>query len=424
MDEDPFLYQYIILAFLLVCSAFFSGTETAIFSLNRLERNSLLKTRPKGLREKLTFLLGHQDQILITILTGNMVVNIFASGIGEAIGARLFGSETRVLSIAAMTLLLLLAGELTPKRFAVNHPQGFTRFAAYPLSYVHFAFSPVRIILNWITGRILGLYRGSQTDRGEPKHALVLSTAELGFNQQILKRSEYKLFKSYLQFKEKQARNVMTPRSELKTVSYNTSIGQVLNILREDPEYLVNSFLILHESDVDHLSGWVYIPDILQFKFKEDGKDARISTLAREFHAVPDSKSLTDLILEMRENEREVVLLVDEYGGTAGILWFRNIIEDVLKAFYAPFKENFSDIEDTSVTIPGSMSIEEFQEFFSCKVDTDAETVAGLFFDLYGDIPLIGAAVHCCRFELRVLSLEAHKIKELRVTGLGDGETS
>ena len=223
-------------------------------------------------------------------------------------------------------MLLLLAGELTPKRFAVNHPRGFTRFAAYPLSYVHFAFSQVRIILNWITRRIIGLYRGSQTDQSEPKHALVLSTAELGFDQKILKRSEYKLFKSYLQFKEKQARNVMTPRSELKTLSYNTSIGQVLNILSEDPEYLVNSFLILHESDVDHLSGWVYIPDILQFKFKEDGKDVRISTLAREFHIVPDSKSLTDLILEMRESEREVVLLVDEYGGLAGTVCLEDLL--------------------------------------------------------------------------------------------------
>ena len=422
MDENPLIYKYIILGVLLLCSAFFSGSETAIFSLNRLDRNSLLNTPNKGLRHKLSMLLAGQEHLLITILTGNTIVNIFASGLGENIGAKLFGSEAELISIAVMTVVLIITGELTPKRIAVEHPKGFTLLAVYPLSFFNMLFAPVRIILNAITRKVLALYRGSQSDASEHKHALVLSTAELGLNQQILKHSEYRLFKSYLLFKEKQAKSIMTPRNQLNTIPGNTSIEKTLSFVKkQSPKH---TFLLLHEEDIDHLSGWISLADLLYYKFSSDDRSRPVSALARDFLIVPESKLLIDLIVEMREKNRELVLLVDEYGGTAGILWIKNIIEDVLKAFYAPYKKSFSDIEDTCAVIPGAMSIDEFAEFFGEEVETEAETAAGLFIDLYGKIPHVEAEVRWGNFDLKVTSLEAHTITELLVTEReADGDT-
>ena len=137
MDELLSLYPYLLLGILLFLSFYFSGTETAIFSLSRIERNSLRQTKSGRMRHILTFLLDHQEQLLITILTGNMIVNIFASSIGEVIGERLFGGDSELFSILSVTLLLLLFGELTPKRIAVNHPRDFTRLTAPPLYYLH-----------------------------------------------------------------------------------------------------------------------------------------------------------------------------------------------------------------------------------------------------------------------------------------------
>lgn len=402
-------------------SAFFSGSETAIFSLNRLERNSLLNTGKKGLRNIIQKLIGQQDKLLVTILTGNMVVNIFASSIGQAIGKRIFPGDSTILSIAAMTTLLLLAGELTPKRLAVNHAKGVTRLFAYPLLYTHYLFTPFRVVFSSFARRVISLFPGSTVDSDEHKHALVLSTAELGYNQSILNHSEYRLFKSYLLFKEKLAQAVMTPRKELRTIECSSSIHQVLVMLEQDPELIFNSSLILHNGDIDHLHGWVQISDILKFKFGNGSSSKPVSSLSREFHIVPKSKRLSELIPEMRASNREVVLLVDEYGGTAGLLWLRNIIEDVLRAFYAPFKETFDSIVDTSVTIPGTMEIGEFEDFFNCSVDTEAETVAGLFLDLHGDIPQKGAKKHFQKYELKVTALEGNRISEILVTEL-EGE--
>jgi CBS domain containing-hemolysin-like protein len=421
MDVDPFLYQYIIFFILLLLSAFFSGSETAIFSLDRLERNSLLNTRKKGMRRILQKLIGQQDKLLITILTGNMIVNIFASSLGEAIGARLFPGNTEILSIAVMTTLLLLVGELTPKRFAVNHAKGFTRFIAYPLLFFHHFFTPLRVVFSRVSRGIINLLPGSTIDSTEHKHALVLSTAELGFNQSILNRSEYRLFKSYLLFKEKLAHSVMTPRKELKTVESDMPIHKVLTMLEGEPDLIINSSLILHKGDIDHLHGWVQISDLLKYKFVEVSDTEPVSLLSRQFHVVPESKRLTELIPEMRSSNQEVVLLVDEYGGTAGLLWFRNIIEDVLRAFYAPFKETFDAISDTSVPVHGSMTIGEFEDFFNCRIETAAHTVAGLFLELHGDIPAIGARKHFRKYELKVTALEGNRISELLVTELEGG---
>ncbi len=413
MDEDPFLYQYIFLCILLLLSFYFSGSETAIFSLSRLERNSLKKTKSKKMQRILVFLLDHQEQLLITILTGNMVVNIFAASIGSVIGASLFKGESEIISILWMTLLLLLVGELTPKRIAVNHSKGFTRLIAIPLYYLHLLFSPVRYFLNHISRWILNMFPRDMGNLKEDKYDLVLSTAELGHNQKILQHSEYRLFKSYLAFKEKTAHSIMTPRSEFKTLSHDLSIREVINIIASSPEYVVNSSIILFKEDIDHLFGWIPLANILEYKFGNTNLNERIGTLSRKFHTVPESKDLPTLILELREANMDIVLLVDEYGGTAGIVWFRNIIEDILRAFYVPYKEKFDKNTKTGNIIPGSMKIEDLQEILGIVINIDADTAAGFFLEIFGEIPNLGDKILYQKIHLKVLEMEGNKIKTL-----------
>ncbi|MBN2509256.1 MAG: HlyC/CorC family transporter [Spirochaetales bacterium] len=420
MDDDPLLLYLILLVILLSLSFFFSGSETSVFSLNRLERNSLLKTRAKKRKAVIKFILDHQEQLLITILTGNMVVNVFASSIGEIIGSRLFGSRGEVFSIAAMTVLLVLAGELTPKRIAVLHSKAFTRMASFPLYYLHAVLSPVRKVLTGFTRVFLGMLPRELGRNTDHKHAVVLSTAELGLQQQILKQSEYRLFKSYITFKEKTAASIMIPRSELKTLSWDMKIGEVLKVIAEDSCYVVNSSVLLYKEDNDHLYGWVSLPALLTCKYGGGSLDQSVGGLAQQFHTVPDSKNLPTLITELRETGSDIVLLVDEYGGTAGVVWFRNIIEDVLKAFYAPYKEQFENNTADDAIVPGSMPMEEFADLYGAVEDTDAETVAGFFLELYDDIPDTGNTVEYRNLILRVTEMDGNKITGLKVEVKGD----
>ena len=421
MDEDPLLIFSLLLGFLLLLSFYFSGSETAIFSLNRLERNSLLKTKVKKRRKIIKFILDQQEQLLITILTGNMVVNIFASSLGEIIGSRLFQVQGEVFSIVAMTAILVLAGELTPKRIAVLHSKGFTRLASFPLYYLHILLYPVRTVLTGLTKLLLDIFPASMGLSSDHKHTVVLSTAELGFQQQILKQSEYRLFKSYITFKEKTAGSIMIPRSELKTVSWDTSVGDVLKLIASDGSYVINSSVLLYKEDNDHLYGWVPLAALLDRKYGGGDIDQAVGDLSLNFHTVPDSKNLPTLIGELREAGSDIVLLVDEYGGTAGVVWFKNIIEDVLKAFYAPYKEQFEKVSiEDDTTVPGSMPLEEFQDIYGTKADTDSETVAGLFLELHGDIPGVGDTVEYQNLVLSVTSMEGNKITGLSVEAKAD----
>lgn len=420
MDEDPFSIRYVIFIILLFLSFYFSGSETAIFSLTKLEQNTLKKTKAPRMKMILSFLLSHQEQLLITILTANMVVNVFVSSLGELIGDRIFSTGSEVFSIIGMTLILLIVGELTPKRIAVNHSKGFTRMVAVPLYYLHIFLSPVRKILHWVTQGLMNRLPNASGGSSEHKHAIVLSTAELGYHHEILNQSEFRLFKSYITFKEKTAHGIMTPRSELKTVSYDTPLGEVLELIGTDPSCIMNSSVLLFEEDNDHLYGWVGLAALLQRKFSKDGLDKPVGSLAEKFYVVPDSKDLSILINELREADADVVQLVDEYGGTAGVVWFRNIIEDVLKAFYAPGKDKFEDLAEDSIAVPGSMTPDEFQELFGMYIETDADTMAGYFLDLRGEIPQMGDKVKSGSMVFTVLSMDGNKIESLRMEVTGE----
>lgn len=415
MNEDSFFYNYIFLGVLLFFSFYFSGSETAIFSLNRLERNSLRETKSKRKNRILSFLLDNQEQLLITILTGNMVVNIFASSIGSIIGNRLFKGQSEIFSIIGMTILLLLTGELTPKRIAVNHSKSFTKLTAVPLYYLHLLLTPIRFILNHISVLVLKIFPKDLGSEIEEKHALVLSTAELGYNQAILQHSEYRLFKSYLSFKEKSAYGVMTPRSELKTIPFDMKIGEVLNLIATDRAYVMNSSIILHREDSDHLQGWVPIAPLLECRYNKTNMEDSIKTVSRNFHTVPGSKELPILISEMRVENTDIALLLDEYGGTAGILWFRNIIEDVLRVFYNPYKEKFDEKTQNHKIIPGSMAIEDLEEFLDMDIDMNVETVAGFFLEIFGDIPVPGDEIKFHELQIKVLEMDGNRIGKLMI---------
>ena len=414
-DDESSILRYLLLTALLLLSAFFSGTETAFFSLSRLERNSLLKTPAKHLRKVLNFILKNQDQILITVLTGNMIVNIFASAIAESIGHSIFQSNAEILSIVSMTILLLLIGELTPKNIAIRHSLGVSRATAYPVFYLHTILLPLRFGFEKISKAIISLFPGGMIKNNEHKHTLVLSTARMGYNQQILNNSEYKLFKSYFKFKDKTAHSAMIPRNQLITVNINKPIEILLDEIKNNKEMIHHSTILLHKDDVDHLCGWIHVNDLLRLKYNKNLPQNGLRDLVRDFFKVPESKSLVSLIEEMREENIELSLLVDEYGGTAGIIWFQNIIEDLLQAFYAPYRKGIEIKGDKYTSIPGDMPVEEFEDLFHVSLETEYETIAGIIYDILGEIPVNGEFVCYKGFRFRVNNVESNRIISVNI---------
>ncbi len=410
--------QLVFLIFLLLLSAYFSGTETAFFSLSRLEIESLKRKNSPYLVRILTTILSSLDDVLITILAGNMVVNVFASAIGEELGARFFpGIESEILSIALMTTLLLVVGELTPKRIAVNHSRAFSSFSAVPLFMLHKVFIPVRIVLNGISRFILKFLSADKSAAYGKTTDLILSTVQLGYKQNVLSNSELQLFRSFFRFRHKDAGDLMIPRNHLTGVSVTTGIPELLERIEKGDKIFLDSVIPVYKQTIDHLCGYIMLKDLLPYKYglKEH---KGISSLLRSFYIVPESKDLNELMTEMRRSDSKIALLVDEYGGTAGLITFRQISEYLLSYFKSEKKSRVSRLDSGEIIIPGSLSIEDLSDLLKIDIHVEDKTAAGIILNILDNIPKEGDAVVFEEHKFIVEKMDGVKIDSISVRKL------
>lgn len=413
MSEES-ISQIIILTLLLLCSAFFSGSETAFFSLSRLEQNSLKKRSSYLLKKILARITSAPDALLITILTGNMLVNVFASTLAEIMGNRFFRHESELLSIVSMTLIILLFGEMTPKNLAVRHSLAFARFSALPIYCFHILFAPARRVFHGISDWIISLFPGELSQIREKKDTLILSAVQQGFRRGILNSSELSLFESFFSFKEKLASDVMVPRTALKGVNINSTTGNLLQGLTRGEVPLIGSYIISYDKDMDHLEGYIDMKDLLNFKYglKEQ---VGLKEIVKPLYTIPESKDLSELMTEMRNTNTEIAQVVDEYGGTAGIITFQIMVESLLGNFYRNEKESIKEIEPHRYIIPADMEIEALERLFDIELQADVRTVAGLIFLKLGEIPEQDTRIEYGKLEFTILSIARNKILEVGV---------
>ena len=416
MDVD-LLRLVIPLAVLLLLSAYFSGSEAAFFSLSSLEQDSLKRRSGGKLARILSRIFSAPDDILITLLTGNMFVNVFASSFGEAIGERIFPFETELFSIISMTVLLLIFGEMTPKNLAVRKAQSFSRFSALPLHYLYVLFTPLRWFFN-LFNRLVNLVL-PQRDSGEQraKHRIIRSAVQIGFKEGILDRSELDLVESFCDFREKQAEEVMNPRTEINGVEVNRRISDLVTDTTLMSGTSGAALLPAFDQDLDHLVGYITFRDLLPYKYKFK-TDARLSEVLKPAISVPSTKNCAELLVEMRESNSEMAVVIDEYGGTAGIVTFKDLIEQLLGYFYPSAEDQILELPEGRFRIAGHLKVEELAAAMEQDIPSESHTVAGLITDTLEEIPAVGTRLVIGRIEFTVKRISKTRILELEVRRL------
>jgi putative hemolysin len=430
MEEDSFLQLVvsgILLVLFLILSAFFSGTETAFFSLNSLEREKLKGTKGRWGKKIIELFFSSPDRILITILTGNMIVNIFATDVfalslSQAIVRRFPCIESDLFSIVVMTLIILLFGEMTPKNIAVRHPLAFAHFSLVPLSLFYRFFIPLTVIFNLIRSKVLVCVPTKNLKDETKKKALIGFAMKVGFQGGLIKKYELDLLESYLDFIDKTAIDVMIPRTEIHGVDISTGIEGVLSLISYGAAKPAGSFLYVYSNDFDHPVGYIEIKDLLPYRYhvKNVKKSGLLKTLVRPFYTIPGSKNLGELTRELRHANSTVALVVDEFGGTAGIVTFQTIVQDILDYFYSSEKDSIVHIGDNRYSIPGSIEIETLEDFFGVSFPSESRTVSGMIINILGEIPEQGVSIQVSAIHFtvrkagknRIVRLEAWREKE------------
>lgn len=412
--DTALLLQLIAFPILLFLSAFFSGSETAYFSLNSLERDQLLKGSTGKTKTFINILFNRPDDILVTVLIGNMIVNVFATAISESFGDILFEEAAEIISISVMTGILLIVGEMTPKNIAIRHSLKYSLFSSMFLRYIRVFFKPLVVFLNWVKNVLIGGY-SRKTHIAKPViGGAVLSAIKIGYQNGKIQKNELNLLESFINLHQKTACEVMTPRIELRGFDTSTLLSEVFS-----SEFILqgrknDAYRIVYDDDIDHVVGYIKRTDLLAAK--SGGAELhRVSEIMRSIYAVPDGKIITELLSEMNDEDTEVAVVIGEYGGTAGVITYQTIVEELFEDFFPHIQDSIRYIGAGYYRVSGTTEIEEINEFFDCSFISERRTVAGLLMDVVEDIPEKGKTVRIDDFSFTIDSVKRNRITDIRV---------
>lgn len=410
-----FLIQIIVLIILIASSAFFSGSETALFSLSALQMQSLRKAG--GFRARLVGLLKNPAQVLSTILIGNTIVNVVIAALGYSITetilekyfANLVNYSTAI-SVAVVTIFLLLFGEIAPKRIAIRIPEKFARLVACPLYVCYIVFAPFRILLEAFS---TSMRRFLTPERKTLNDEELLTALSLSAEQGTLDSYELNMADGIMQLSSMTASDVMTPRVDFVGIDLDEPEESYLALVRSQ-EY---HFLPVYENTPDEIEGFLDVRAYLLDPEHDFEKAVRKPVF------VPETATLDDILITMQRSRRHIVCVMDEYGGTAGLVTRGDILTvltgDIPEDSSEKPREDIVQTGENTWTIDGDTSLEEVNHSLDLELDTEGvDRISGWVIAQAGRFLRAGESVEAqgCRVKvlkhkkLRILTVELEKL--------------
>ena len=244
--------------------------------------------------------------------------------------------------------------------------------------------------------------------------SLISSTVQLGFKKGIVHHSELSILESFLDFREKTAEDLLIPRTELNAIDSKASLSELTKLTEKLGS---NALIPVFQSTIDRITGYINVRDLLPYRFGI-ATAKTVAPLIKPIHPVPSSKNLLELLQEVMEKDCEMALVVDEYGGTAGIVTFQHLVEDFLYFFY-PSKEEYAKIDDTTYRFPGKFELERVEVLFDKNFESESRTISGFVTEQLEEIPAVGATLQFDQILFTVRAVSRKKILEVEATKTG-----
>jgi putative hemolysin len=404
-----------VLFFLLLLSALISGAEVAFFSLSQIELDKALESNSNN-QKTVVNLLKNPQKLLATILISNNFINILIVLIFAYIGETIFKNITPLIlkfliEVVLVTFLILLFGEVLPKVYASRNALKFASIMALPIKILN-------SILTIISLPLMNLTNFIEAKLGKKKSSLSvekLSQALKLTSDKATTKDEQKILQGIVNFGNTETSEIMIPRMDIFAISDNESFNEVVSKIAEKG-YSRNP--VYHEN-VDEIVGVLYAKDLLPFLNK---KDFNWQKLIREPYFVPENKKLDDLLKEFQEKKNHLAIVVDEYGGTSGIVALEDVIEEIVGDINDEFDDDdssYSKIDEHNYIFEGKTNLKDFYKIIKLEDDTvfeenkgEAETVAGFVLEISGSFPKLNSKIN---FENYVFTIEAMDIKRIKL---------
>jgi CBS domain containing-hemolysin-like protein len=407
--------ELISLGVLLLCSAILSGAEAAYFSLGRTRLKELAQQQGET-PGPLTPLLAQPNELLVTLLVGITVVNIGASALAAAVAEQVFGSKGLAIAIAGMVFLLTVFGEVLPMTLAVEHPLRFASWVNRPVGWLSVLLKPIRVGLGAFTAITIRLV-GSERRRGQPEisEEELRTLVDVGAREGVVERTEREMIHKVFELEDTLVREVMVPRPDMFCIDLATETGQLLPLLREQ----LHSRVPVFEETIDQIVGVLYTKDLLPYL---DGLPADFN-LRQHLHPpyfVPGSKRADALLREFQAKKLHLAVVVDEYGGTAGLVTLEDLLEELVGEIRDEYDEDerlIQRVTPRSFRVSGRLSIDELNTATGLQIpDESFDTVGGWVLDLFGRVPHKGEKKEVAGVRVAVEKVERTRVLEVLVT--------
>ncbi|GAB4297111.1 MAG: hemolysin family protein [Ignavibacteriaceae bacterium] len=412
--------RLVLLLLLLGLSAFFSGSEVALFSLEKKKIKDLFRNYQSVIRY-IQLLLDNPRRLLVSILIGNTVVNVAASIIAVTLAieaASIYNIPTDLallFQIIVLTALIILFGELLPKVIASRNNIFVTRLVAIPVYWVSVLVFPVAEIFAELMRTLTSKFKlSSKSSALSPEEIPELT--KLGREMGTILAEEHEIINSIISIKTVTASEVMTPRVDMIALPESAGLNEVFELIKSSG----HSRIPVYAEDIDSITGIVYAKDLLPYLRKDNSKQLiKLSDIARKPMFVPETKQVDSLLHEFQNKKMHIAIVVDEYGGTAGLVTLEDIIEEVIGEIrdeYDVEEAPFVSIGENKYSVLGKLPLDELREITGIEIDeseTDYGTVGGLVYHKAGTIPKVGYSFVLDDYKFTVAEVVRKRIKRI-----------
>lgn len=414
LEETSLLVLFLILFGLLLFSAFFSSSETALMSLNRYRLRHLEQEGHRG-AVIASQLLNRPDRLIGLILLGNNFVNILASAIATVIGIKLLGENGIVVATFALTLIVLLFAEVTPKTLAALHPERVAFPASYILKPMLFVLYPLVWFTNGITNRMVRLFGVSP----EEAATTAINTEELRvalMEAGSLIPSRHKdMLMSILDLEKVTVNDAMVPRTEIEGLDINAPFPEIVKQL----SHCGHTRLPVYEDSMDNIVGILHLRKALHLITQDNLTAGTLNSIIKDAYFVPESTPLNTQLINFQRNRRRTGLVVDEYGDLLGLITLEDIFREIVGEFTADTIDEDKDIHpqsDGSYLINGTANIREINRNNDWSLPTEGpKTINGLVIEYLESIPDPGVSIRMDNYVIEVVQTADNAIKTVRI---------
>ncbi|MDP9224054.1 MAG: hemolysin family protein [Actinomycetota bacterium] len=408
-----------VIVILLVFAGFTALSETAISRMSRVRAHHLAQERKTRAAQALERITDDPAPFLTVVLLLTLVAHTTATAIATGLAIRHFHKAGEAVAAGLMTFVIFVFAEAVPKTFTVQRTDRAALFMARPVLFFGRILKPLsRLLILVANGAMVllpghGLPQGPFVTEDEIRH-----TVDVAEEEGSIEEDEKELIHSIFEFGDTVVREVMVPRPDMVTLPSNVTLNEALDMIIEAGY----SRVPLYEGDSDNIVGILYAKDLLKSIHQQTNRPANVAVLGRTATFVPEQKKVADLLREMQQERVHMVIVVDEYGGTAGLCTIEDVIEEIVGEIVDEYDKEeplVEPIDEVSIRVDGKMSIDDVNELLGAQLpDDEWDTVGGLVFGLIGRVPMPGETVRFDSMEFRTERVTGRRIQKVVITQL------